>query len=146
MKIVIGNDHAGVEFKQTILKHLEAQGHQLINVGTDSPDSVDYPDIAGEVGRIVLSGEAEYGIVICGTGIGISIAANKMEGIRAALCHNEFTARLSRLHNNANVLALGARVIGDELGKAIADSFIATEFEGGRHARRVGKIEGCGCK
>lgn len=141
MKIVIGNDHAGVEFKQTILKHLENQGYEVINVGTDSLDSVDYPDIAKEVSKIVLSGEAKFGILICGTGIGISIAANKIEGIRAALSHNEFTARLSRLHNNANIVALGARVIGDELGKAIVDTFITTEFEGGRHARRVEKIE-----
>lgn len=141
MKIIIGNDHAGVEFKQTILKHLESQGHEVVNVGTDTLDSVDYPDIAKEVAKKVLEEEGNFGVIICGTGIGISIAANKVEGIRAALCHNEFTARLSRLHNNANIVSLGARVIGDELGKAIVDAFINTEFEGGRHARRVGKIE-----
>lgn len=141
MKIIIGNDHAGVEFKQTILKHLESQGHEVVNVGTDTLDSVDYPDIAKEVAKKVLEEEGNFGVIICGTGIGISIAANKVEGIRAALCHNEFTARLSRLHNNANIVSLGARVIGDELGKAIVDTFISTEFEGGRHARRVGKIE-----
>lgn len=145
MKIVIGNDHAGVEFKNTMVEHLKKQGYEVINVGTDSVDSVDYPDVAKEVGKIVLSGEAQFGILICGTGIGISIAANKIEGIRAALCHNEFTAKLSRQHNNANIIALGARVIGDELGKACIDVFLKTEFEGGRHATRVGKIEGCGC-
>ena len=145
MKIIIGNDHAGVEFKNIIMKHLEEQGHEVINVGTDTLDSVDYPDIAKSVAEKVLEEEGNLGIIICGTGIGISIAANKVEGIRAALCHNEFTARMARLHNNANIVALGARVIGDELGKAIVDTFITTEFEGGRHARRVGKIEDCGC-
>ena len=106
---------------------------------------MDYPDIAKSVAEKVLAEEGNLGVIICGTGIGISIAANKVEGIRAALCHNEFTARMSRLHNNANIVSLGARVIGDELGKAIVDTFITTEFEGGRHARRVGKIEDCGC-
>lgn len=142
MKIAIGNDHAGVEFKNTIKEHLRKQGHEVINVGTDTLDSVDYPDIAKEVSNLVVSGKAEYGILICGTGIGISIAANKNEGIRAALCTNEFTARLSRQHNNANIIALGARVLGDELAKACVDVFLNTEFEGGRHAKRVGKIEG----
>lgn len=145
MKLVIGNDHAGVEFKEKLVKALEERGHEVINVGTDSLESVDYPDIAVLVGEKVLDEEAKFGILICGTGIGISIAANKVEGIRAALCHNEFTARMARLHNNANIVALGARVIGDELGKAIVDTFVTTEFEGGRHARRVGKIEDCGC-
>ena len=141
MKLVIGNDHAGVEFKEKLVKALEERGHEVINVGTDSLESVDYPDIAVLVGEKVLDGEAKFGILICGTGIGISIAANKVEGIRAALCHNEFTAKLARLHNDANVIALGARVIGDELGLACVETFINTEFEGGRHARRVGKIE-----
>lgn len=142
MKLVIGNDHAGVDLKNTIKEHLRKQGYEVINVGTDTLDSVDYPDIARKVSEVVLDGKAQYGILICGTGIGISISANKVEGIRAALAHNEFTARLSRLHNDANIIALGARVIGDELAKACVDTFIATEFEGGRHARRVGKIEG----
>ncbi len=142
MKLVIGNDHAGVDLKNTIKEHLRKQGYEVINVGTDTLDSVDYPDIARKVSEVVLDGKAQYGILICGTGIGISISANKVEGIRAALVYNEFTARLSRLHNDANIIALGARVIGDELAKACVDTFIATEFEGGRHARRVGKIEG----
>lgn len=141
MKLVIGNDHAGVEFKEKLVKALEERGHEVINVGTDFLESVDYPDIAVLVGEKVLDGEAKFGILICGTGIGISIAANKIKGIRAALVHNEFTAKLARLHNDANVIALGARVIGDELGLACVETFINTEFEGGRHARRVGKIE-----
>ena len=145
MKVVIGNDHAGVEFKNTILKHLESQGYEVINVGVDVVESVDYPDIAKEVTKKIVDNEAQFGILICGTGIGISIAANKVEGIRAALCHNEFTAKLSRQHNNANIIALGARVIGDELVKACVDVFLNTEFEGGRHANRVSKIENCGC-
>ena len=141
MKLVIGNDHAGVELKKKLVKALKERGHEIINVGTDSLESVDYPDIAALVGEKVLDGKAEYGILICGTGIGISIAANKIKGIRAALVHNEFTARLARLHNDANVIALGARVIGDELGLACVETFINTEFEGGRHARRVDKME-----
>ena len=141
MKLVIGNDHAGVEFKEKLVKVLEERGHEVINVGTDSLESVDNPDIAVLVGEKVLDGEAKFGILICGTGIGISIAANKIKGIRAALVHNEFTAKLARLHNDANVIALGARVIGDELGLACVETFINTEFEGGRHARRAGKIE-----
>ena len=141
MKLVIGNDHAGVEFKEKLVKVLEERGHEVINVGTDSLESVDYPDIAVLVGEKVLDGEAKFGILICGTGIGISIAANKIKGIRAALVHNEFTAKLARLHNDANVIALGARVIGDELGLACVETFINTEFEGGRHARKVSKIE-----
>ena len=141
MKLVIGNDHAGVDLKNMIKEHFRKQGHEVINIGTNTLDSVDYPDIAKELSKYILKGKAQYGILICGTGIGISISANKVEGIRAALAHNEFTAKLSRLHNNANVIALGARVIGDELAKACVDTFIGTEFEGGRHAKRVCKIE-----
>ena len=141
MKLVTGNDHAGVDLKNMIKEHLRKQGHEVINIGTNTLDSVDYPDIAKELSKYILKGKAQYGILICGTGIGISISANKVEGIRAALAHNEFTAKLSRLHNNANVIALGARVIGDELAKACVDTFIGTEFEGGRHAKRVCKIE-----
>ena len=141
MKLVIGNDHAGVDLKNMIKEHLRKQGHEVINIGTNTLDSVDYPDIAKELSKYILEGKAQYGILICGTGIGISVSANKVEGIRAALAHNEFTAKLSRLHNNANVIALGARVIGDELAKACVDTFIGTEFEGGRHAKRVCKIE-----
>ncbi len=141
MKIAIGNDHAGVEFKNKIMQELRSKGYEVVNVGTDTLDSVDYPDVAKEVSEKVINGEVNFGILICGTGIGISIAANKIKGIRAALCHNEYTAKQARLHNDANILALGARVIGDELGKAIVKTFLNTEFEGGRHARRVSKIE-----
>lgn len=141
MKIVIGNDHAGVDLKNKVKEELRKKGHEVINVGTDTLDSVDYPDIAVLASEKVLSGEAQFGILICGTGIGISIAANKIKGIRAALAHNEFTAKLSRLHNDANIIALGARVLGDSLAIVCVETFINTEFEGGRHARRVGKIE-----
>ena len=141
MKIVIGNDHAGVDLKLKIVEFLRKKGHEVTNIGTDTFDSVDYPDIAKEVAQKVLDEEAKYGILICGTGIGISISANKIKGIRAALAHNEFTARLSRLHNDANIIALGARVLGDELAAVCVDTFINTEFEGGRHAKRVEKIE-----
>ena len=141
MKIAIGNDHAGVEFKNKLMEELRSKGYEIMNVGTDILDSVDYPDIAKKVSEKVLNGEAKFGILICGTGIGISIAANKIKGIRAALCHNEYTAKLSRLHNDANIIALGARVLGDSLAIACVETFINTEFEGGRHARRVGKIE-----
>ena len=105
MKIVIGNDHAGVDLKNKVKEELRKKGHEVINVGTDTLDSVDYPDIAALASEKVLSGEAQFGILICGTGIGISIAANKIKGIRAALAHNEFTAKLSRLHNDANIIA-----------------------------------------
>ena len=141
MKIAIGNDHAGVEFKNKIMQELRSKGYEIMNVGTDTLDSVDYPDIAKKVSEKVLNGEAKFGILICGTGIGISIAANKIKGIRSALCHNEYTAKLSRLHNDANIIALGARVLGEDLGLACVEAFVNTEFEGGRHAKRVGKIE-----
>ena len=141
MKIVIGNDHAGVDLKNKVKEELRKKGHEVINVGTDTLDSVDYPDIAVLASEKVLNGEAQFGVLICGTGIGISISANKIKGIRAALAHNEFTAKLSRLHNDANIIALGARVLGDSLAIACVETFINTEFEGGRHARRVGKIE-----
>ena len=134
MKIVI-------DLKLKIVEFLRKKGHEVTNIGTDILDSVDYPDIAKEVAQKVLDEEAKYGILICGTGIGISISANKIKGIRAALAHNEFTARLSRLHNDANIIALGARVLGDELAAVCVDTFINTEFEGGRHAKRVEKIE-----
>ena len=128
MKIVIGNDHAGVDLKNKVKEELRKKGHEVINVGTDTLDSVDYPDIAALASEKVLNGEAQF-------------SANKIKGIRAALAHNEFTAKLSRQHNNANVIALGARVLGDSLAVACVEAFINTEFEGGRHARRVGKIE-----
>jgi len=138
MKIVIASDHAGYRLKGILKDKLE--GYEFIDAGTDSEDSCDYPDFAEKAGSMVATGEADAGIVICGTGIGISIAANKVKGVRAALCFNEFMAEMSRLHNNANVLALGARVIGEDLAVRIAEVWLKTGFEGGRHRRRVEKI------
>lgn len=147
MKIVIGNDHSGVDFKFELLNYLKTNNIEVINVGTDNIESVDYPDIAKEVAEIILKKEADFGILICGTGIGISIAANRISGIRAALVNNEICARLSREHNNANVLVLGARVTGIELAKSCIDAFLNSNFEDGRHGLRVKKIEnGCGGK
>lgn len=145
MKISIGNDHSAVEFKNQLVDYLIQNGHEVINRGTDTNDSVDYPDFAKLVSNDILSKNADYGILICGTGIGISMAANKIRGIRAALVTNELCARLSRQHNNANIIAFGARVIGIELAKSCLDAFLASEFEGDRHELRVNKLEGCAC-
>jgi ribose 5-phosphate isomerase B len=141
-KVALGSDHGGIELKNEIKKHLEAKGVEVVDFGTHSTDSVDYPDYAKLVGNAVVNGEADCGILICGTGIGISIAANKISGVRAALCHNVWTTRLTREHNDANVLCMGGRVIGLGIALEMVDVFLATEFEGGRHAIRVGKIEG----
>ncbi len=138
MKIAIGCDHAGYKLKEEVKGFLTE--HEVIDLGTNSEESVDYPDFGKAVGRAVAGGEADYGIVICGSGIGISIAANKVDGIRCALCSEPLSAKLSRLHNNANVLAMGARLIGVEMAKEITQVFLSTEFEGGRHERRVNKI------
>jgi ribose 5-phosphate isomerase B len=145
MKIAIGSDHAGFELKQYLVRELKTLGHEIIDCGTDSEQAVDYPDYAAIVCGHVRSGEARYGILICGTGIGISMAANKLPGIRAALCHTEFSARLARLHNDANVLALGGRVIGKALALEITKVFLATEFSAEeRHRRRIGKMMSLG--
>lgn len=138
MKIVIASDHAGYRLKGILKEKLNQ--YTFIDAGTDSEDSCDYPDYAEKAGLMVASGEADAGIVICGTGIGISIAANKVKGVRAALCFNEFMAEMSRMHNNSNVLALGARVIGEDLAVRIAEVWLKTGFEGGRHQKRVDKI------
>ncbi len=140
MRIVIGSDHGGFELKEKIIKYLTKKGHIIIDEGTYSKDSVDYPDIAKKVSDSVLK-ENAYGIVLCGTGIGISISANKCRGIRCALCHNEYSARMAREHNNANMLALGARVIGEELAYSVIEVFLSSEFTFGRHELRVNKIE-----
>jgi ribose 5-phosphate isomerase B len=143
MKIAIGSDHGGYELKQKFIEELKNQYQvEVIDCGCDSTDSVDYPDYGRKVGETVVSGQADRGIVICGTGIGISISANKVPGVRAALCTNEYMAMMTRKHNNANVLALGARVVGDELAKDILRVWLTTEFEGGRHQRRLDKISG----
>lgn len=140
MKVAIGCDHGGLNLKKEIKELLLSLGHEVEDFGTHSIESCDYPDIAVPVSRAVVEGKAERGILICGTGIGIGIAANKIAGIRAALCHDTFSARASREHNNANVLTLGERVIGIGLAKDIVTIWMATEFEGGRHGRRVEKI------
>ena len=136
----IGSDHGGYALKQEIMKHLTERGIEYRDYGTFSTDSCDYPDYGEAVGRAVASGECERGIVACGTGIGISIAANKVHGVRCALCGDCFSAQMAREHNDANVLALGARVLGPGLALKIVDTFLDAEFQGGRHARRVAKI------
>ena len=140
MKIAIGCDHAAYTFKEEIKAHLTEKGHTLIDKGCYSAERADYPDHGIAVGEAVASGEAERGVVICGSGIGISIAANKVKGVRCALCSEPLSARLSRNHNDANVLAMGARLIGLEMGKAIVDEWLVAEFEGGRHVGRIEKI------
>ena len=135
--IAIGSDHGGFALKQEIMKHLEERKLEYIDFGTYSSDSCDYPQYGAAVGRAVASGSCERGILICGTGIGISISANKIHGVRAALCGDCFSAEMTRRHNDANIVALGARVVGPGLALKIVDTFLDTEFEGGRHARRV---------
>ena len=141
MKIAIANDHAGVEYKNSIVKMLEENGHEVINFGTDSNASCDYPDYAQKVARAVQQNTVERGILVCGTGIGMSIAANKFKGIRASLCADEFSAEMTRLHNDSNVLCLGARTLGIEVALRIVKKYISTtEFLGGNHARRISKF------
>lgn len=140
MKVAIGNDHAGPALKEEIVLYLKSKGIEVINMGVDTEDSVDYPDYAKLVCDKVVSKEVDFGILICGTGIGISIAANKIKGIRAALCHDAITARLCKEHNNANVIAFGARIIDKEIAKEIIDAYLSAEFAGDRHQRRIDKI------
>ena len=140
MKIAIGNDHGALDLKLHVVKYLETLGNDVVNFGTDTTDSCDYPVFAEKVCKAVLSGECDKGILICGTGIGISIAANKIHGIRCALCSEPCSAKLTREHNDANVLAMGARIIGPVLAEGIVDAFLTTEFSGGRHQRRVDMI------
>ncbi|MDO4265020.1 MAG: ribose 5-phosphate isomerase B [Eubacteriales bacterium] len=141
MKIIIGNDHTAVELKNVIMEHLKEQGYEVENIGTDKAESCDYPVYGEKVGRAVVNGEADLGIAICGTGIGISLAANKVKGVRAVVCSEPYSAQMSRIHNNANVLCFGARVVGSELAKMIVDTWLSAEFEeGGRHQRRVDMI------
>ncbi len=140
MKISIGADHAGVELKDHLASLLRQEGHEVLDQGTHGTDSVDYPDFAARVARHVVSGESERGILVCGTGLGVAIAANKVSGARAATCNDLFTAEMCRAHNDANVLTLGARVVGSGVAEEIVRIFVATDFEGGRHARRRDKI------
>lgn len=140
MRIAIGSDHAGFGLKQHLIERLKAAGHELLDLGTGSTASVDYPDYGRAVGEAVAGGRATLGVAICGSGIGISIAANRVHGIRCARCTSEWDARFARLHNDANVVALGERCTGVGMAEAIVDTFIATAFEGGRHTRRVEKL------
>lgn len=141
MKVALASDHAGYDLKETIKSYLTEKKYEVIDLGPYSSDSVDYPDFAKKLTNEVLTKKAEFGIGICGTGIGISISCNRVKGIRAALCSEPVSAELTRKHNNANILNLGARIVGDELAKGIVEVFLNTEFEGGRHQRRIDKIE-----
>lgn len=140
MKIGIGNDHAAVDMKNEISEYLKEKGYEVVNYGTDSNESCDYPVYGEKVGEAVAHGDVDLGILICGTGVGISLAANKVKGVRAVVCSEPYSAKLSRQHNNTNILAFGARVIGIELAKMIIDEWLSAEFEGGRHQTRVDMI------
>lgn len=140
MKIAIGNDHAAVELKNEMVDYLTGLGHEVINYGTDTNESCHYPEYGEKVGRAVVSGVADCGVLICGTGVGISIAANKVKGVRAAVCSEPVTARLVKEHNNANIISFGARIVGTETAKGILDAYLNAEFLGGRHQTRVDLI------
>jgi ribose 5-phosphate isomerase B len=141
MKIALGADHAGFQLKEHLRQHLLQQGHDVVDVGTSSEESTDYPDYAAQVAHQVAQGEAECGLLVCSTGVGMSIAANKVDGVRAALAVNEDEVRLTRAHNNANILAIGARFTSPEEADKYADVFLSTAFEGGRHQRRLDKVK-----
>lgn len=140
MKIGIGNDHAAVEMKQEIAAYLEELGHEVVDYGISQVERCDYPVYGEKVGRAVVSGEVDCGVLICGTGVGISIAANKVDGVRAAVCSEPTTARLVKEHNNANIIAFGARIVGLETAKEIVRAYLNAEFQGGRHGERVAMI------
>ena len=140
MKIGLGSDHGGFKLKEEVRKHLEEKGIEYVDYGTHSEESVDYPDYGKKVGEAVVSGDCDKAIIVCGTGIGISIAANKVNGVICALCNDTFSARMAKQHNNSNILAMGERVLGVGLALDIVDTWLNTEFEGGRHATRVDKI------
>lgn len=141
MKIVIGSDHGGFERKEALISYLQDKGHEVVDVGTKSKESVNYPEFGHAAAKKVQSGECDFGILICGSGIGIGIAANKIEGIRCAMVSEPYSASLARAHNNANMISMGARIIGEDMSKAIVDAFLSEEFEGGRHIARVEAIE-----
>lgn len=140
MKIAFGNDHTALELKREVAAYLKEQGHEILDCGTSSPESCDYPVYGERAALAVQSGKADCGILICGTGVGISLAANKVRGIRAVVCSEPYSAMLSKQHNNTNILAFGARVVGPELAKMIVDAWLNAEFLGGRHQRRVDQI------
>jgi ribose 5-phosphate isomerase B len=141
MRIAIGADHAGFALKESLRDRLAAAGHELVDFGTTSVESTDYPDYARRVAEAVAAGEVERGVLVCGTGVGMAMAANRVPHVRAVAANDLFTVRLSRQHNGANVLALGSRIVAPALAEAILDVFLATEFEGGRHERRVRKMD-----
>jgi ribose 5-phosphate isomerase B len=140
MRIAVGSDHAGYRMKTVVAAHLADAGHEVLDMGTNSDESVDYPPFCAAAGRAVVDGLADFGIVIGGSGQGEQIAANKVNGVRAALCHDEWMARMARMHNNANVLAFGARVLADARALDIVDLFLNTDFEGGRHQPRIEQL------
>ena len=140
MKLAIGNDHVAIDMKNEIRAHLESRGIEVLDVGTNSPERFNYPVSVYRVARLVADGVVDGGVLICGTGVGISLAANKVRGIRACVCSEPYTARLSRQHNNANIIAFGARVIGIETARMIVDEWLEAEYEGGRHQTRVDMI------
>ncbi len=140
MKIAAGSDHAGFDLKNRLCRFLTGHGHSVEDLGTYSPESTDYPDWAAAVGRAVAEGRADFGVLVCGTGVGMAMAANKVHGVRAANCNNLFVAGLARAHNDANIVTLGAREVGPEHAEAIVMTFLETAFEDGRHARRIAKI------
>ena len=137
MKLAIGNDHVAIEMKNEIKAHLESKGIEVIDVGTNSPERFNYPISGYKVAKLVSGGEVDGGVLICGTGVGISLSANKVHGIRACVCSEPYTARLSKQHNNSNIIAFGARVIGIETARMIVDEWLAAEYEGGRHQTRI---------
>ena len=150
MKIAIANDHASLELKLALKQHMEQRGHEVWDFGTDTSARVEYPAYAEKLARAVANGEADGGVLLCGTGIGMSIAANKVRGVRAAACSEPYSAMLSKQHNNSNILTMGARVVGEDLAKMILDAWLTAEFMGGRHAERVAMIakieeDECGC-
>jgi ribose 5-phosphate isomerase B len=140
MRIAVGSDHAGYDLKQLVSEHLSAAGHQVVDLGTHDSVSVDYPDFGAAVGRAVTGGDADFGIAVCGSGIGICIAANKIDGVRAATVHDVTSARLSREHNDANIMCVGQRFIGPQVALDAVDAFLSARFAQGRHSRRVDKI------
>ncbi len=144
MRIAVGSDHAGFHMKESLASHLSDTGHEVVDCGTDSTDRVDYPDFGAAVGRAVRDGKAEGGLCVCGSGIGIAIAANKIAGIRAATVHDATSARLSREHNDANVICIGERLTGPEVAREALDAWLGATFEGGRHEGRVQKLDSLG--
>lgn len=141
-RIVLSSDHAAIALRQAVAEHIRAKGHEVTDIGPTSPESTHYPLHGKAAAEVVAKGEADLGIILCGTGQGIMMAANKVPGIRCGVCSDTFSAAMTRAHNDANMLSLGARVVGEGLALAIVDAFLGAEFEGGRHATRVGMIEG----